>query len=421
MTLEDLYKIFKEKHLDVSTDTRKINPGDIFFALKGENFDGNEFVKEAIGAGASFVVSENPDFPMDRGVFVKDSLLALQDFAKMYREDLSIPIIAITGSNGKTTTKELVKEVLSQDKKVFASPASFNNHIGVPLSILSIKPEHEVAVIEMGDNHEGEITALCEIAKPTHGLITNIGHDHIGMSGGYEANVRSKLEFYKYITPPLGEKGPINFLNYKDEMLVKESSGLNNVLYVSGEVLPGADKQTFVVDGIEIKTNLFGEFNLDNIRAAFTIGKYFEVDTEKIKKALESFEPKSNRSQIKKTDKNAVVLDAYNANPESMALAIKSFEKMDGEKMMILGDMFELGQFAEEEHRKIIQIVEKAGIKTFFVGSEFKRLESGVGKFFESREGLVSYLKNENIENKTILIKGSRGMALEKILEENVL
>lgn len=421
MTLEDLYKIFKEKHLGVSIDTRTINSGDIFFAIRGDNFDGNNFTKEAIARGASFVVAERLDFSTDRGVVVKDTILALQDFSRMHRSDLSIPIIAITGSNGKTTTKDLIHKVLLRGKNVFASPASFNNHIGLPLSILSIKHNHEIAVLEIGDNHEGEITNLCNIAQPTHGLITNIGHDHIGISGSYEANVRSKLELYKFFGSAVGPSSFINFLNDKDPLLLKESKGLNNILYVSGDMAGKSDAPVFIIDDLEIRTNIFGEFNLDNLRAAFTVGKYFGINTKEIKVALESYNPENNRSQIKNTNKNKIILDAYNANPESMSLAIKSFYNMSGEKIAILGDMFELGVFAKEEHGKIIKLVEELNIPSIFVGNEFKKLEKEVGKFLNNIEELVSYLENNRIENKTILIKGSRGMALERILDKNIL
>ena len=415
MTLNELYKIFSEKNLNISTDTRKISPGDIFIALRGENFDGGKFIDEAFEKGASFVVSENSDMLMDRSVYATDSLMALQEFAKMHRDSLQIPIIAITGSNGKTTTKELVRVVLAKKYKVLASPASFNNHIGVPLTILSIKPEHEIAVIEMGDNHEGEIRRLCEIARPTHGLITNIGRDHIGEAGGVEANVRSKLEFYEYCK----NSGAINFLNKNDEILFQHSYECANEFYVEGKVLEANDYLKVEIDGQEIKTKLVGDYNLDNIRATFTIGRHFEVPVEEIVSALENYEPTNNRSQKVMTEKNEIILDAYNANPDSMKLALENFAKIktDRKKIAILGDMFELGSFAGEEHQKVLDLVSDLKIESYFAGVEFKKL--GVG--FETTGELMEHLKQNKIENSLILIKGSRGMKMEKVLEENIL
>jgi UDP-N-acetylmuramoyl-tripeptide--D-alanyl-D-alanine ligase len=418
MTLEELYKIFSQKSLNISTDTRKISPGDIFFALKGDNFDGNKFVNEALEKGASFIVSENPDMPMDRGVFVSDSTKALQDFAKIHRNNLQIPIIAITGSNGKTTTKELIRVVLEKKYKVLASPASFNNHIGVPLTILSIKPDHQIAVLEMGDNHEGEIKMLCEIARPTHGLITNIGRDHIGEAGGFEANVRAKLELYEFFK----NSGGKNFLNTSDERLVSNSGGLENINYVDGRVVESNDYLVAEIEGQTIKTKIVGDYNLENIRAAWTLGKHFEVTVEDIISALENYEPKNNRSQKVLTDKNEIILDAYNANPDSMKLALENFAKIrsDKKKIVILGDMFELGSFAPEEHQKVLDLVAEFGFEAYFAGEEFFKLKKDEN-IFKTTDELIEYLKQNKIENSLILIKGSRGMAMEKVYKENLL
>lgn len=418
MTLEELYKIFSQKSLNISTDTRKISPGDIFFALKGDNFDGNKFVNEALEKGASFVISENSDIPMDRGVFVPDSTKALQDFARLHRNDLQIPIIAITGSNGKTTTKELTKVVLEKKYKVLASPASFNNHIGVPLTILSIKPDHQIAVLEMGDNHEGEIKMLCEIARPTHGLITNIGRDHIGEAGGFEANVRAKLELYEFFK----NSGGKNFLNTSDERLVSNSGGLENINYVDGRVVESNDYLVAEIEGQTIKTKIVGDYNLENIRAAWTLGKHFEVTVEDIISALENYEPKNNRSQKVLTDKNEIILDAYNANPDSMKLALENFAKIrsDKKKIVILGDMFELGSFAPEEHQKVLDLVASFDVESYFAGEEFFKLKKDEN-IFKTTDELIEHLKQNKIENRLILIKGSRGMAMEKVYKENLL
>lgn len=435
MNLAELYKIFSEKSLNISTDTRKILPGDIFFALKGENFDGGEFVNAALEKGASFIVGENPDMPMDRSVFVPNALAALQEFAQMHRAQINIPVVAITGSNGKTTTKELARAVLEKKYKVLASPSSFNNHIGVPLTILSIKPEHEIAVIEMGDNHEGEIAALSEIAKPTQGLITNIGRDHIGEAGGYEANVRAKLELYDYFK----KFGSVNFLNNDDPMLVKNSTELNNSKYVMGEILNAEDFLILRVDGEEIKTQFIGGYNIDNFIAAYTIGRYFEVPSVDIISALESYEPKNNRSQKIESGTNTIIMDAYNANPDSMKLALENFANMNPstsllstrvealesrartKKIVILGDMFDLGKFAPEEHKKVLDQVESLQFESYFAGKEFYELKGDSENIFETTDKLIEYLKQNKIENSLVLLKGSRGMALEKILKENLL
>jgi UDP-N-acetylmuramoyl-tripeptide--D-alanyl-D-alanine ligase len=419
--------MFAEKNLRVSIDTRTIKPGDIFFAIKGDTFDGNTFAIEALDRGASFVVSENRDMPMDdRCILVDDSLKALQELASIHREHLGIPIIAITGSNGKTTTKELTRVVLEKKYRTLASPASFNNHIGVPLTILSIKPEHQIVVLEMGDNHEGEIARLCEVARPTHGLITNIGRDHIGEAGGYEANIRAKLELYDFFK----KFGGVNFLNNDDPMLVKNSLELNNSKYAMGEILDAEDLLTIRIDGKEIKTHFVGGYNIDNFLAAYTIGRHFDVPTEDIVSALEDYEPKNNRSQKIKSGTNTIIMDAYNANPDSMKLALENFAlmKTDKKKIVILGDMFDMGEFASEVHKEIMVLAETLEFDhRYFVGAEFyKILCMGAPVFgdeilFETTDDLVKYLRDNKIENSFVLLKGSRGMALEKILKENLI
>ncbi len=421
MILTELFAIFSEKNLSISTDSRTLKPGDIFWALKGDNFDGNEFVTQALDDGASFVVSENSDMPMDKGVFAPDALAALQEFAKMHRDNLQIPIIAITGSNGKTTTKELARTVLAKKFKVLASPSSFNNHVGVPLTMLSIKQEHEIAVIEMGDNHEGEIKMLCEIARPTHGLITNIGRDHIGEAGGMEANVRAKLELYEYFK----NSGGVNFLNRNDEQLFSNSRELENSEYVPGEIVNSEDLLVLKIDNKEIKTKFVGEYNLSNFQAAFTVGKYFEVPAEDIVSALENYEPTNNRSQKIATEKNIIIMDAYNANPDSMKLALENFAKMksDKNKIVILGDMFEMGAFAGEVHKEIMALAKSLNFdQTYFAGAEFHSIGKAYGvTTFETTDDLIEHLRQNKIEDSLVLIKGSRGMALEKILKENIL
>lgn len=422
MTLVELYKIFKDKNLSVSTDTRTIVSGSIFFALRGENFNGNLFAKEALEKGASFcVIDESVDVPIGKCVFVANVLGALQDFARMYRGDLVIPVIAVTGSNGKTTTKELIRNILEKKYRVAFSPNSFNNHVGVPLTLLSIKSNDELCVIEMGDNHEGEITELCEIAKPNFGLITNIGRDHIGLAGGYDANIRAKLELYKYFRVHGGKI----FLDEEDELLLKNSEGLETIPYVSGGILEAKDVLVVSIDGKKIETKFVGTYNLQNIRAAYTVGKSFDVSEEDIISTLANFEPKNNRSEKIITDKNTIILDAYNANPTSIELALKSFGEMENsreKKIVILGDMFELGDFAAEEHKKIIDLVQNFHFdQTYFAGEEFFKLGNGAKNFLQTTNDLIEYLRNNKIENSLILIKGSRGMALERLIKENLL
>ncbi len=418
MTLDELYKIFLEKNLNISTDTRKISPGDIFFALRGENFDGNQFINEALEKGASFIVSENSDMPMDRGVFVSDSTKALQDFARIHRDNLQIPIIAITGSNGKTTTKELARTVLAKKFNVLASPASFNNHVGVPMTILAIKPEHEIAVVEMGDNHVGEIAMLTEIAKPNFGLITNIGKDHIGEFGGLENCIKAKLELYDYFKLDGGQ----NFLNPHDELLVSHSHELENIEYVDGVVLEGGEYLRVKIGEEVIQTRFVGDYNLENIRAAFTIGKHFGVPADKMAEAIASYEPTNNRSQKVVTDKNEIILDAYNANPESMRLALENFAKIktDKKKVVILGDMFDMGEYAPEEHQRVLDIVKELKFESYFAGEEFFKLKKDEN-IFRTVDEIIEYLKQSKIENALILIKGSRGMTMEKVYKENIL
>ncbi len=426
MTLDELYSIFKEKNLDISTDTRTLKGGDIFFALKGDNFDGGKFVKEALDKGASFVVSENSDVPMDRGVLVQDVLVALQNLAKMHRRNLKIPIIAITGSNGKTTTKELTRVVLSKRYKTLASPSSFNNHVGVPMTILSIRPEHEMAVVEMGDNHVGEIAMLTEIAQPNFGLITNIGKDHIGEFGGFENCVKAKLELFDYFRID----GGTAFVNPHDALLQENISGLEVIPYEDAEHLDSNEFLKVKIGGEEIQTKFVGDYNLENIRAAFTIGKHFGVPADQMAEAIASYEPTNNRSQKVVTEKNEIILDAYNANPESMRLALENFSKIktgpsttlraSKKKVVILGDMFDMGEYAPEEHQKVLDMVEGFGFEAYFAGEEFFKLKKNEA-ILKTTDELIEYLRENKIENSLILIKGSRGMKMESVMKENLI
>lgn len=417
--MDELYKKFLESAQGISTDTRTLKPGDIFFALQGDNFDGNKFIDEAFAKGASLCVVDDKSLETSEKCFyVDDTLVALQELAKMHRKNLKIPVIAITGSNGKTTTKELAREVLSKRYKVLASRSSFNNHIGVPVTILSIRPEHEMAVVEMGDNHVGEIATLTEIACPNFGVITNIGKDHIGEFGGFENCVKAKLELFDYFRID----GGTAFVNPHDALLQENISGLEIIPYEDAEHLESDEFLKVKIGGEEIQTKFVGDYNLENIRAAFTIGKHFGVPADQMAEAIAAYEPTNNRSQKVMTDKNEIILDAYNANPESMRLALENFAKIKSEKnkVVILGDMFDMGEYGSEEHQKVLDMVSSLGFESYFAGEEFFKLKKDEN-IFKTTEELVDYLKQNKIENSLILIKGSRGMKMESVVKDSLL
>jgi UDP-N-acetylmuramoyl-tripeptide--D-alanyl-D-alanine ligase len=425
-----VYSLFK-KSLLVTTDSRKATSGTIFFALKGENFNGNQFAASALKQGCSYtVIDEEQYYTGENCILVKDCLAALQDLAKYHREQLKCPFIAITGSNGKTTTKELIKSVLSKKYKVLATSGNLNNHIGVPLTILEITPETEIAIIEMGANHIGEIERLCEIAQPDLGLITNIGRAHIGEFGSFEAIAKAKTEMYHFLRK---KKGKV-FINSANELLMSNAAGMEQITYGSSRKdfchcrLEGSDPYLKVnYENETITSQLIGKYNFENIAAAICIGKYFKVETERIKEAIEEYVPSNNRSQIVKTKKNTLVLDAYNANPSSMKAAIENFYDMTGEsKWLILGDMRELGKYEVEEHKTILELIaEKKFKNAVLVGDVFIKAvsESNPGGFtpllFKNSDELANRLKAEPLSKvpSLILIKGSRGIKLEKVVE----
>ncbi|MDQ6756927.1 MAG: UDP-N-acetylmuramoyl-tripeptide--D-alanyl-D-alanine ligase, partial [Bacteroidota bacterium] len=351
MEIEDLYKLYLQ-HPSIKTDTRKIKSGDIFFALKGENFNGNSFAKQALDAGAAYaVIDEEVNIADERLIRRDDVLLTLQQLAKHHREQFSIPFIAITGSNGKTTTKELVHAVLSSSYKTYTTEGNLNNHIGVPVTILKIKSDAEIAVIEMGANHQKEIEDYCSYVLPTHGLITNIGKAHLEGFGGIEGVRKGKGELFDFIR----ENNGTAFINCDDNYIKEKSAGIKNCItygttegsvigiaisstsFLEVEITRGADIKT-------IKTQLVGEYNLPNILAAVAIGKYFNVPEQKIKAAIENYIPSNSRSQLIKKEGNTIIMDAYNANPASMKAAIENFANMAGaNKILMLGAMMELG------------------------------------------------------------------------------
>jgi UDP-N-acetylmuramoyl-tripeptide--D-alanyl-D-alanine ligase len=493
MTTEKLYQIFKKRPL-ISTDTRKIAVGSLFFALKGDKFDANTFAKQAIEAGAAYAIIDNPDYQFgEQYILVYDVLSALQDLARYHRRQLTIPVIGLTGTNGKTTTKELINAVLSEHYKTLATQGNLNNHIGVPLTILSIDDSHEMAVIEMGANHQKEIELLCSIAQPTHGLITNVGKAHLEGFGGVEGVKKGKGELYDYLRksespkvrksesknglpPPLLELSPTNrnadgkhttpelvgdnsnkssdgarketgvaFINQDNRILteMQHARHLENVVYygtgadnnnlVIGEIIENSPLLTirWTNDGTglshPVKTQLTGVYNLDNILAAICFGVYFGLSDEEINKGVEGYQPKNNRSQIVQTATNTLICDYYNANPSSMFVAIENIGKITAQhKVLILGDMFEMGDEAAAEHEAVIKKAMDTPVdERIFIGKEFAEVSmvhspwsmDNPPQFYATAEDAIAALKAIPIKNATILIKGSRGMALERLVE----
>lgn len=426
--MTEIEKIY-EKYLEskrISTDTRQITPGSVFFALKGDKFNANEFAEEALNKGASQAVIDEPKFKKDDRYIVVDNVLEnLQQLAKHHRDQLKIPVLALTGSNGKTTSKELLHAVLSKKFKTLATKGNLNNHIGVPLTLLAIDESVEFAVIEMGANHLGEIALLCSIANPTHGFITNIGKAHIGTFGGYENIVRGKSELFQHLITNNGQV----FINSANPILANMSKRFTNPIFYPGPKdfyqahLVSADPMVkFKADnGDAVETNLIGDYNFENIAAALCIGKFFGVDAREANKAIEEYVPGNMRSQVVKKENNTVILDAYNANPSSMQAAIENLAGMNtSNKVLILGDMFELESEAEREHQAIGSLLKQKGFKhVYLCGSLFKAAlrEIPEAKYFEKKEQLILELKQYPIKNATVLVKASRGIGLEAVVE----
>lgn len=429
MNLSILYELYL-KSTGISTDTRKIGSGNLFFALKGPNFNANEFAPKALEMGASVVVIDDPNYWVEddeRYFICEDVLKTLQKLANHHRHQLRIPIIGLTGSNGKTTSKELLYAVLKEKFKTVATVGNLNNHIGVPLTLLSIGKDAEIAIVEMGANKQGDIEELCAIAEPTHGFITNIGKAHLEGMGGPQGVLKTKTELFQFLREA---KGTV-FINSQDPILSNMAKRFENpVLYpAKGDycevTFQGADPFVkFSAEGFEqvFETGLIGAYNFGNIATALTLGKFFGVPMEKAIQALIKYRPENMRSQLIVKRSNTIILDAYNANPSSMEVAIRTFGQMTGKKhkMIILGDMFELGDHAESEHRRLGEIVSEYSIdKVCFTG---KLIVSALEKapkalYFPDPFSLRNWLEDSKLEDNLILIKGSRGMKLEGLVD----
>jgi UDP-N-acetylmuramoyl-tripeptide--D-alanyl-D-alanine ligase len=425
--MHELFQLFY-KTSGVFTDSRNVRENGMFIALKGNNFNGNLFAEETIKAGAKYAIVDDPTYADDKSVYyVEDTLIFLQKLANYHRKKFDIPFIGITGSNGKTTTKELIYQVLSSHYSVLATQGNLNNHIGVPLTLLSVNTSHEIAIIEMGANKPHDIHELCEITEPTHGIITNIGAAHLEGFGSFEGVLHTKLELFESVQNSSG----VIVVNADDDILISNSpTKLTKLFYsvkakreVQGEIIQLNPYLNFVWwDDSEtrhvLKTHLFGGYNLYNFLAAIRFGKLFNVPNNKINSSLESYVPSNNRSQITVTANNKVLVDCYNANPSSMQSAITSFIQMEAfNKVLILGDMLELGIVSNEKHTEILNYLNEENALYFTVGPLFYELKNNQApqKFLNVND-CISYFEQSNLEDHFILLKGSRGIALEKLL-----
>jgi UDP-N-acetylmuramoyl-tripeptide--D-alanyl-D-alanine ligase len=424
MEISSLYKEFVASN-GISTDTRKIEKDTIYFALKGANFNGNEFAESALNEGCLFAIVDEAQYAVnEKCILVDDVLKTLQDLANYHRQQFNIPVIGITGSNGKTTTKELIGAVLEKKYNLLITEGNLNNHLGVPFTLLRLTADHEMAVIEMGANKPGDIQELVEIAEPTHGIITNIGAAHIEGFGSLEGVIKTKTELYQFIHKTRGEL----FINQEDEVLKAKQPEVTCFSYgeKEGDLLGDLEALTPFVcfswsyndyKSPTIETNLVGRYNFTNFLAAVAIGKKFEVANEDINAALSEYTPSNNRSQVQKTERNTLIVDCYNANPTSMKAAIESFSEVDHQpKLAILGDMLELGDISKEEHQKVVGLLQSKGIEAILVGEEFASVESPY-PHCATHKDVANDLKLDKLNNTLVLLKGSRGIKLESIIQ----
>lgn len=430
--IHELYAAFKSSS-GICTDSRSLTGGNLFFALKGPSFNGNDFILDVLDRGASYAVADEmrPEFSGDpRIIMCEDALTSLQELARFHRGKLKIPIIALTGSNGKTTSKELLLAALSEQYKTYATRGNLNNHIGVPLSLLEINASHEIAIIEMGANHQKEIELLCSIARPNHGLITNIGLAHLEGFGGEEGVFKGKKELFDFLLEADGKL----FINADDEKVIRAARNKQGILYGKSDEsdFQGSPSLSNGLLSVEwwsnhdgekttINSNLSGLYNFSNIMAAVAVASYFGVTREKINIGISNYKPTNNRSQIEQTkSKNTVIVDCYNANPSSMLAALSNLERQNAlKKLAIIGDMYELGDHAYEKHKEVLVKLVEAGIKTIAVGENFKALEAHFPEitFFATTDLALEFISNATPEDSLILLKGSRKMKLERLLE----
>jgi UDP-N-acetylmuramoyl-tripeptide--D-alanyl-D-alanine ligase len=418
MPIEELYQLYL-KNPKIYIDSRQVTTGSIFFALRGENFNGNQFAGKALEKCEYAVIADKEYYLDERTILVENTLDTLQSLANIHRRKLGLKIIALTGSNGKTTTKELIRNVLSKKYQVTATEGNLNNHIGVPLTLLNMNSSTEIGVVEMGANHMKEIETLCNIAEPDYGLVTNIGHAHIEGFGSFDNVIRAKSELYDYLM----KNNKAIFQNTGNQILTKQTRGYKVIPYDSSQALEKLSNTVFLsfkYDHHTINTQLIGNYNYENALAAITIGKYFNVPMDAMIDAIEQYQPSNIRSQFKETKFNSLILDAYNANPSSMKAALENFYQQNFEnKVLILGDMFELGKTSSNEHENIIQLAQNHEFSnSIFIGELFSKFSGNYPfQFFKSTDEIIIWLKTNPIKDKTILIKGSRGMQLERIIE----
>jgi len=420
MNIPELYELYKA-HPSIQTDTRQLKPGDIFFALKGPNFDANSFAETSLSNGAEYAIIDDAHYHGNgKTILVDDVLTTLQELALFHRNQFTIPFLAITGSNGKTTTKELVHAVLSASFKTYTTVGNFNNHIGIPLTLLRIGMDAEMAVIEMGANHVGEIASYCNFTLPDYGMINNVGKAHLEGFGSYEGVKKGKGELYDFLRAVEGTA----FVMWDYDYLREMSEGIKKIVKygtagadVNGRIIGNDPYLGVEVEGMEIHTRLVGSYNLPNVLAAVAIGKYFRVADEKIVAALENYEPSNSRSQLISKDGNRIILDAYNANPSSMRLAIENFAALkETNKILVLGAMAELGEESLEEHQAIVDLIQQfQWTDVVLVGGDFLKTASGF-RVLASSEDAADWYRSADLKDACLLIKGSRSTRMEKVI-----